>query len=136
MKYLIIILFALLIKGSSAQRIDWGNSNNWKIYRLKGHGIFSYSIDTLSNFKYYPLNEDSMRKFMQNASAVPKDSTPVWMGAYVASCLLKGKLVKVEISNYGGFFYCEADRCIYQIPIVLKNEWQDYIAQCYRNLYP
>jgi len=77
-----------------------------------------------------------MRKFVRDVLPVPNDSTPVWMGAYVATCSLDGKEVKVEISTYGGFFYCEADREIYEIPAPLKNEWQDYIASCYHIVYP
>ncbi len=136
MKYLIILLIVSYCHRAICQEINWQSAKSWKIYQLRGHGLFTYSVDTLRHFQSYSLNTDSMLRFVKDVTVVSLDSMPIWMGVYVASCLLNGKVVKIEISKYGGFFYCEANRRVYQVPSALKNEWQDYLVVCYRSLYP
>ncbi|GGB01557.1 hypothetical protein GCM10011511_26090 [Puia dinghuensis] len=51
------------------------------------------------------------------------------MGAYLSSYETEdGKEKKVEISDYGGFFYDEASELYYVIPRSISNEWMDYIS--------
>ena len=136
MNYLIMLMLTFCSQNVHAQQITWRNTKEWKIYKLRGHSLFSYSLDTLRNFKSYLLDQDSMIQFVTDARVIPKDSTPVWMGEYVATCIFKDKEVKLEFSTYGGFFYCEADRHVYQIPTELKRAWQEYIVAIYSTLYP
>jgi len=136
MKYIIIFVLLVSIKDSYGQSIDWKNTQEWKLYKLRGHDLFSYRIDTLKKIEYYSLNRDSIIKYLEESSALPKDSIPIWMGEYVASCSIDNKILKFEVSFYGGFFYCESDRQVYQISNALRKEWQDYISACYRSLYP
>lgn len=134
--YLIIVIASFCFQNAYSQQINWRETKEWKIYKLRGHGLFAYSLDTLHNFKNSALNQDSMIQFVADVKVVRKDSIPVWMGEYVATCIFRGKKLKLELSTYGGFFYCEADQHIYQVPTGLKREWQDYIVTCYGTLYP
>ena len=136
MKYFIIIVLFFSFKNSCGQSINWSNAKEWKLYKLRGHGLFNYKIDTLKNFESYSLNKDTITEYLKQSTVIPKDSTPVWMGEYVSSCMIGDNIFKLEISFYGGFFYCETDRQVYQIPNALKKEWQDYIMACYRTFYP
>lgn len=135
MNHLIILMIAFCSQNVPTQQIDWQNTKEWKIYKLRGHGLFSYPLDTLRNFQSYLLNQDSMIQFVADARVIARDSTPVWMGEYVASCVFKDKELKLEFSTYGGFFYCEANQHVYQIPAELKRAWQDYIVASYSTLY-
>jgi len=134
MKYLIVSL--LIGFGSRVTgQIDWNSTSDWKVYKIRGRALFSYPADTLKNFKSYSLNRDSILGYIQAAKTISKDSTPLWMGEYVASCTKDGKVLKLEISTYGGFFYCESDRRYYKVPDALKKEWMDYISGCFNALY-
>ena len=136
MNYLIMLMIAFCLQNDHNQQINWRTTKEWRIYKLRGHNLFSYPLDTLHNFQSHSLNQDSMIQFVEDAKVVPRDSIPVWMGEYVASCVFKDRELKLEISTYGGFFYCEADQHVYQVPTGLIKEWQDYIISCYRTLYP
>jgi hypothetical protein len=56
------------------------------------------------------------------------------MGGYIATCKLDGSLRKVELSNYGGFFYDEKTKVYYQIPAAKSEDWLSYIQQNYLTL--
>src|ERR1700749_1235752 len=69
-----------------ATPIDWAKAKDWSLYYLKSKKAFSYSPDTLINFKKVALDQDSMRAFLKTASPIPLAKTPLWMGYYVTSC--------------------------------------------------
>ena len=57
------------------------------------------------------------------------------MGYYVASCRLPNDtLIKVEISQYGGFFYAEKEKKYYQLTDGLKDSWLAYLTAKWRAL--
>lgn len=131
MKIILIIGFTLFFISAKAQKFEWFSTTNWRLYDLKGRSIFKYSDSSLKQVRYVLLNNDSIILLIRNASLIPSGKEPVWMGAYVASCEQKGKVIKIEISQYGGFFYNEADQKYYELPENLKKDWLEYLSQYY-----
>jgi hypothetical protein len=125
----ILLTSFLFIRNANCQNVNWAETSNWKLYKIHEKRAFSYSIDTLINFKFALLNNDSMRIFLSNVSIIPYEKTPLWMGFYVASCQLNdGTIKKIEIGTYGGFFYDEKEKKYYQLPLEIRKEWLDYLA--------
>jgi hypothetical protein len=109
----------------------WNKATDWKIYNIYNQRAFDYPIDTLSNFPSYRLKTDSMQDLLSAVVLVKKEIEPVWMGYYIASCRLPdGTLRKIEISNYGGFFYDEKEKLYYQLPLERRKDWLNYLSDC------
>lgn len=124
----LFVLLLLVCSKSWAQKMDWGKSTDWKLYDIHTTKAFAYSSDTLQNFKSIELSQDSMQTFLKELTETSKDDSPVWMGFYVVSCKLQdGILRKIDISVYGGFFYDEKSKTIFQLTKMLSNEWLDYL---------
>ncbi|WP_188932197.1 hypothetical protein [Puia dinghuensis] len=128
-KSLFLVAILATLCSCRAQQPDWSKSKNWKVYAITGQKIFNLSSDTLQALSRKALDNDSLHYFLSKATIVPKERTPVWMGAYLSSYETEdGKEKKVEISDYGGFFYDEASELYYVIPRSISNEWMDYIS--------
>jgi hypothetical protein len=133
MKYIIIatlISNLLFFRESHSQGINWAESKNWRLYNILDNSAFGYPLDSLVNYSSRLLNKDSMQTFLSNVSIISIEKTPLWMGFYVASCELKnGTSRKIEISTYGGFFYDELEKKYYQLPLEIRKDWLDYLAE-------
>ena len=109
--------------------VIWENTKNWKLYNIRAKGGFSYSSDTLKYFKHVSLNGDTMKVFLHSVTEIPLDKTPVWMGYYISSCQLEdGTMIKIEISQYGGFFYDDREKQYYQLTMSKRQEWLKYLS--------
>jgi hypothetical protein len=133
MKILIVISFLLSTIVASCQ-LHWEKATNWTLYRYQGHRLFKIPIDSLSNYDSSALNQDSMAVFLASARTLHPEGPVSWMGGYISTCKLDGVVRKVELSNYGGFFYDEKTRVYYQIAAVKSADWLSYIQQNYLNL--
>lgn len=112
----------------SYSSINWAETKDWKIYYVQSKEAFSYPLDTLKTFKSIVLNQDSMQVFLKQVSEIPAKRTPVWMGYYVSTCkLTDGSYLKVEISQYGRFFYEEKGKRYYQLDEGVQDNWLSYL---------
>jgi hypothetical protein len=115
--------------------IDWAKTKNWTLYYIKSNKGFSFSLDTLQSFKNVKLEQDSMKTFLQSATDISPDRTPVWMGYYVATCRLPNdSIIKIEISQYGRFFYTEREKHYYQLADAWQDSWLAYLTAKWRVL--
>ena len=135
MKHFFVAVSMSLVLCCQGQKVDWQKTNNWQIYQLRGHGLFDYSLDTLKKFRSYHLNDDSIRTFLKVVDIIPSEKSPVWMGVYIASCKSEEVSLKIEVSQYGGFFYYEKEHTYYILPEEVRKEWLDYFSNCYNGLY-
>ncbi|HTE09389.1 MAG TPA: hypothetical protein VK645_00430 [Chitinophagaceae bacterium] len=127
MKIVACIFLLFLVFKTRAQDINWQLAHNWKMYKIgTGKGL-TYSADTLSNFLFIGLNDDTIHQFIKQAEVLPKGKSYVWMGAYYATCILENKIHKVDISVHGGFFYDEPTKRYYQLPSYIRNEWMEWL---------
>ena len=133
MKNLFVISLLLSATVASCQ-LHWERGTNWKLYRYQGHRLFKIPIDSLSNYDNLVLNQDSMAVLLASVQNLHPDGPVSWMGGYIATCQLGSTIRKVEISNYGGFFYDEKTRAYYQISAAKSEDWLSYIQQNYLNL--
>lgn len=114
---------------SSYSSIDWEKTKEWRLYFIRSKDAFTYPIDTLKAFRSIPLQQDTMLLFLKNVTQLPEGKNPVWMGAYVSSCqLADGAHIKIEISQYGSFFYVERDSCYYQLRDEVRDSWLPYLT--------
>lgn len=109
--------------------IDWQKTTNWKLYNIRSRDAFKYSLDSLSAFKSVPLAQDSMMLFLNKVAQIQEGNNPVWMGAYVATCqLADGSYIKMELSQYGSFFYVEKEQRYYQLSDNVRDSWPPYLT--------
>ena len=109
--------------------ITWAATKEWRLYYVPSKRAFSYPIDTLKAFRSVSLNQDSMKLFLKNVTEIPTERTPVWMGYYVATCKLPDDTsIKMEISQYGRFFYEEKEKRYYQLAEDVQDSWQSYLT--------
>jgi len=109
--------------------IDWEKTKDWRLYYVRSKEAFTYSLDTLKTFKFISLRQDSMTFFLKTATQIPEEKNPVWMGAYVTSCQLEdGTSIKIEISQYGGFFYVERERRYYELAEDVRGNWLSFFT--------
>jgi len=112
-----------------AQHEPWPKTKNWKVYKGEGQQVFSYSIDTLNSIPSKRLNQDSIQFFLENMVQVSDTTHPIWMGSYLASYESSaGKVHKVEVSIYGGFFYDESSGKYYNLPRQFNAKWLAFIT--------
>ena len=127
-KVLLLILSAIFYS-CHAQPPIWSKTRNWKIYALAGQKIFTLPIDSIRALKNKSLDNNIMQFFLTKAAIIPKERTPVWMGAYLASYETEdGNIRKVEVSAYGGFFYDESSSLYFLLPHSIRDEWINYIS--------
>jgi len=132
MKSFTFLMLAAFLAGSSlhAQEKDYLRSSDWTIYDIQGHGIFHFSTDTLRSFKSLPLGDDSIRYYL---NSFKEDTTGplVWMGGYVVSFRTGSGIRKIEVSNYGGYFFEDKTRKYYTLPPELVSSWLGYFRAAY-----
>jgi len=131
MKLFLIIILIFLGNRIFSQEINWKETRNWRLYDIRDKKAYNYPIDSLSNFKSTSLNNDRMLAYLSNVSLIPVERTPLWMGVYVTTCQLKeGRIKKIEISTYGGFFYDVKEKKYYELPLDIRKNWLNYLSDC------
>jgi hypothetical protein len=129
MKRIAFLLISLSLGRFSAQDIDWSQTTHWRIYNIHNKKDFGFSIDTLSHFNSVELSDDSMHSFLQRVTQLKDVQMPIWMGHFVATCMLKdGSARKVELSTYGGFFYDDKTKNYYEVPEEVRSQWHSYLS--------
>lgn len=126
---LVIIILTVRVYSDAQGQVVWKKAQSWKIYN-GGDSSFVVSLDSLKTHKYYQLNADSMKYFLDSVTLLPSIVRPAWMGAYLTTCIVEGETRKVLISYYAGFFYDERDKRYYQIPLSKKGDWRNYLDAC------
>jgi len=131
----------LLILGLFSYSVTWGQftpfnkAKNWKLYNIADENAFQYRLDTLKNFSFQPLSDDTMRNFTSELSELPSNGPHIWMGAYIATFEYEGITRKVEISHYGGVLYDELSKKHFQIAENNVQDWLLYIRQSFMNVH-
>ncbi|HVM86876.1 MAG TPA: hypothetical protein VMT76_01725 [Puia sp.] len=132
MKILFSFLLIILSSSSFSQNNFWYNTKRWKLYKIQGNEAFKCPPDSLEFRENIPLNADSLRLFLKNASVWPKDKYSLWMGSWLVSFEDENdNLHKFDISMYGGFVFDENLKTYYEVPGELKKEWLQFINDNY-----
>lgn len=56
------------------------------------------------------------------------------MGGYIGTCKIDGVRRKLELSNYGGFFYDENTNAFYRVSKDNIDSWVDFLQNSYLTL--
>lgn len=133
MKYILTAITVLIFSHGQSQ-INWQKTTHWRLYRITEKALFSVSVDSLNLFKSYPLRLDSIVDFLDSVNPLPVDVEPLWMGGQVATCVYDGKMRKILISDYAGYFYDQSSGTFFQLSAKKKDDWMDYIKSCLLSL--
>jgi hypothetical protein len=120
--------FLLTINLCTAQINNWSNKTDWTLYDTKGAKFYNVKVDNLNQLPCRKLNNDSMQVFLNQATVLPSNKIPQWMGAYVVSYTYEHRIRKIDISTYSGFFYDESSQTFFQIDSESQKGWHDYLA--------
>jgi hypothetical protein len=135
MKRALFTLYILFLGNQAfCQAINWNETKNWKLYSVFANEALNYSLDSIDRIISIPLSNDTIQIFLSNCEAWPKDKSSFWMSAYLCTYELGGKMRKITISNYGGFFFDYETKQYYQIKEELKDEWLSYFLNKGKNL--
>jgi hypothetical protein len=133
MKSSLIISFLFSTLSASCQ-VHWDQSSNWTLYQYDGYRVFAISADSLKTLGSSPMNQDSMAYFIKSATILNTKAPLAWMGGYITTCTVNGRLRKVEISRYGGYFYDEKSSTYYQLPTEKIDAWLAFMQDAYLKL--
>jgi hypothetical protein len=125
-----IILCLLLSSGIASCQIHWEKTSEWTLYGYQGSRMFKISLDSLKSFDTLKLNQDTVTSYLTNALVLDSKNQGVWMGGYITTCRLDGKLRKIAFSNYGNFFYDEKSKTYYQLSRSKSEAWNSYLQDC------
>lgn len=130
-KYFLFLSISLAASvGVLAQSTAWQKASGWTLYNIHGAKFYKVALDSLDRYHHRPLNDDSMRTFLSQSVELPTEKAPMWMGAYVASCIVDRRKWKIDISSYGGFFFDETNKKFYSVPQAIQKDWLNYLADC------
>lgn len=133
---MILVLLCLILHSTPnaiKAPINWNQTKQWNIYALNNSSnVFTMPIDSIRTLRGVPLNDDTMHILLKSVKLLHVPSSPAWMGCYLTSCEdEKGKLIKIVISQYGGFFLNSNDGDYYQLDAASTRLWLDYIRRTY-----
>jgi hypothetical protein len=125
-----IILCLLLSSGIASCQIHWEKASEWTLYAYQGSQMFKLPLDSLNSFDTLKLNQDTLMSYLATSRILDSKDQGVWMGGYITTCKLDGKLRKVDFSNYGNFFYDEKSKTYYQLSGSKSDAWNTYLQNC------
>ena len=133
MKIQLVICFLLSSMVTSCQ-VRWGQASEWTLYGYQGSQMFKIPLDSLNSFDTLKLNQDTVTAYFATTEILKSIDQGIWMGGYITTCKLDGKLRKIDFSNYGNFFYDEKSKTYYQLPAAKAESWISYLQDCLRTL--
>ena len=130
------ILFVVLLVSSlmASCQTHWDKASAWTLYSYQGRRIFRLPIDSLERYDNLYLNQDTMASLIKSSKIADTQAAHIWMGGYAATCKIDGTIRKVDISNYGGYFFDERTGVYYQLPPEKIEAWQTFLKDSYRTL--
>jgi len=132
MKYQHLIFLCLLLSGdcSAQSSIAWLKGKNWQLYNVGENDATGENPDSLKYFKSVYLSEDTLMRYLRDATIVPSEKTKgaVWMGSYWVSYKADAHLYLLRISYYGGFFVDVNTGVYYELPVEERQNWLAYFS--------
>ena len=133
MKLCLILCLQFVVLLSCGQ-VQWNQSSEWTIYQSQAHDLFKVPIDSLNSLDTLRLNKDTVESYLSALEPIHPKAPVAWMGGYIATCKIEGVRRKIELSNYGGFFYDEKTNTFYQVSKSKIDSWVDYLQNSYLTL--
>jgi hypothetical protein len=118
----------------SCGQVQWNQSSDWTIYQSQAHDLFKVPIDSLNSLDTLRLDKDTVESYLSSIELIHPKAAVAWMGGYIATCKIDGIRRKIELSNYGGFFYDEKTNAFYRVQKDKIDAWVDYLQNSYLTL--
>jgi hypothetical protein len=132
--YLFMLYLAVHLTCDTAETpVNWDNTKGWKIYSLNDPAkVFTISTDSIQTLRGIFMSDDSIHNLLDGARVLHIPTSPAWMGCYLASCENEnGHLMKIVVSQYGGFFLDAYDSTYYELDPRSTRAWLDYMRRSY-----
>jgi hypothetical protein len=133
MKLFLIVCLQFIVLLSCGQ-VQWNKSSDWTIYQTQAHDLFKVPIDSLNSLDTLRLDKDTVESYLSSLELMHPKGPVAWMGGYIATCKIDGVRRKIELSNYGGFFYDEKTNTFYRVSKDNIDSWVDYLQNSYLTL--
>ena len=125
------IALCLMLSGAIAScQVHWKKASDWTLYGYQGSRMFKISLDSLHLYDTLKLNQDTVTSYLATTRILDSKNQGIWMGGYLTTCELNGKLRKIDFSNYGNFFYDEESNTYYQLSSSKSEAWNTYLQNC------
>jgi hypothetical protein len=122
-----LVLCLLLYRGIASCQIQWDKAADWTLYGYQGSRMFKIPLDSLSSFDTLHLNKDTVKSYLETTRILDSKNQGLWLGGYITTCKLDGKLRIIDFSNYGNFFYDEKSKTYYQLASSKSEGWNAYL---------
>jgi hypothetical protein len=133
MKLSLIVCLQFVVLLSCGQ-VQWNQSSDWTIYQSQASDIFKVPNDSLNSLDTLGLNKDTVESYLSSLELFHPKAPVAWMGGYIATCKIDGVRRKIDLSNYGGFFYDEKTNAFYRVSKDRIDSWVDYVQSSYLTL--
>ena len=133
MKLSLIVCFLLVMLLSCGQ-VQWNQSSDWTIYQSQADDIFKVPLESVNSLDSLQLNKDTLESYLLSLELIHPKAPVAWMGGYIATCKIGSIRRKIELSNYGGFFYDEKTNAFYRVSKDKIDSWVDYLQSSYLTL--
>jgi len=125
-----IVVCLLLSSALASCDVHWGKASDWTLYGYQGSRMFKIPLDSLNSYDTLKLNQDTVTSYLAATRTLDSKDQSIWMGGYITTCKLNGKLRKIDFSNYGNFFYDEKSKTYYQLSVTKSEDWNAYLQNC------
>lgn len=126
--WIVCLQFVVLL---SCGQVQWNQSSDWTIYQSQARDLFKVPIDSLNSLNTLQLNKDTVESYLSSFELIHPKAPVAWMGGYIATCKVEGIRRKIELSNYGGFFYDEKTNAFYRVSKDKIDAWVGYLQNSY-----
>jgi len=126
--WIVCLQFVVLL---SCGQVQWNQSSDWTIYQSQARDLFKVPIDSLNSLNTLQLNKDTVESYLSSFELIHPKAPVAWMGGYIATCKVEGIRRKIELSNYGGFFYDEKTNAFYRVSKDKIDAWVSYLQNSY-----
>ena len=126
-KLLSFLALILICTAARTQPVDWQKTRHWMIYNYFNFKALSLPFDSIKGYKTVSLDDDYLRGMLAGADTMRGVTKNImWMGLFTLSYQLDNETRKVEVSQYGGFFYDDKSKRYYQVDKEVQDEWLSY----------
>ncbi len=134
-RLMVVFFFFLLSCHTQSQTIDWGKTENWRVYSIQNSKAINLSEDSLKNAHNMPLNKTEILHFLQSSLPLTIKDPPVWNGIYLFSYETRnGKKNKMFVSASGSFFMDKNSGKYYEVVESDRDSWKEYINENLKRL--
>ena len=128
-KFIVISLLSFGCMTAHSQMINWQKTKGWKLFNYFRFEALHLPLDSLKQYQSVYLNDSQIRRMLKSADSMKGPTKNIqWMGLFTVTYQYQNTMRKMEISQYGGFFFDDTTKTYYELDGNDRYEWQNYFA--------